>query len=590
MTIQQLAGGKPANIVALLFHDEFAGSQADSGAFGTALQYSMIDADDAASAFNREDEAPPEGSFQTPAAALPAMGTALAQELPAIQLAAGYGRDFSPAAVITAAEASSANIPQDFATAPSELPLMTARASSANIPQDFATAPSELPLMTARASSASIPQDFATAPSGLPLPTAGAANQEPAAGKRFGAGLPAANDGFARSAFTRGLPFLIGMLREAEAVLATPVGGGAATEFPADGSTLPLRGKSLPQLAGAEDSAPTGAALPLPAASLALAIADAASAMKALVTEPAAALPADPPDTAIAAVPAGLAVLPESTMVATPAAAEQTLSKASLAGSRAEPVTTAIPPSADATQINKTAQPAADVHATQPDVGATLPAAALTGAAEPGLDPELAALTEPDVLEHLPGRQAAPATAPQQAAPPNQPAAFAEAPAPVQPARASATPGPVMATPQFQSGFMPGSDAWLQELGTRIDWLRDLKLSSAELFLHPAELGTLEIRILAEDDNTSVAFITQNAAAKELIEGSLPRLRELLAQSGLQLDQSNVEQQSADNHKRGRAGSEPHATAPADNGATPQAAPAQRGSRALPSGRIDHYV
>ena len=85
-----------------------------------------------------------------------------------------------------------------------------------------------------------------------------------------------------------------------------------------------------------------------------------------------------------------------------------------------------------------------------------------------------------------------------------------------------------------------GSAEWQNQLSSRIRWMGDIKLSSAELKLHPAELGAVEIQISTEDDQTRVSFITSNAAAKEVIESSLPRLRELLAEGGLQLEQGDV--------------------------------------------------
>lgn len=40
-----------------------------------------------------------------------------------------------------------------------------------------------------------------------------------------------------------------------------------------------------------------------------------------------------------------------------------------------------------------------------------------------------------------------------------------------------------------------GSPEWNKQLSNRIRWMGNLKISSAELKLHPAELGTIEIKI-----------------------------------------------------------------------------------------------
>lgn len=96
-----------------------------------------------------------------------------------------------------------------------------------------------------------------------------------------------------------------------------------------------------------------------------------------------------------------------------------------------------------------------------------------------------------------------------------------------------------------------GSDQWQAELGNRIRWLAGMKISTAELQLHPAELGAVEVRIVTEDERATVSFVTHNAQARELIEASLPRLRELLSGSGLALQHSEVSQQSTP-QERGR--------------------------------------
>ena len=92
----------------------------------------------------------------------------------------------------------------------------------------------------------------------------------------------------------------------------------------------------------------------------------------------------------------------------------------------------------------------------------------------------------------------------------------------------------------FSLQLQPGNQEVSAQLGSRIRWMGNLNISSAEIKLYPAELGTLEILITAEDDQARVNFITSTSAAKEMIEASLPRLRELLGQSGMLLEQGDV--------------------------------------------------
>ncbi|WP_027948779.1 flagellar hook-length control protein FliK [Haliea salexigens] len=62
----------------------------------------------------------------------------------------------------------------------------------------------------------------------------------------------------------------------------------------------------------------------------------------------------------------------------------------------------------------------------------------------------------------------------------------------------------------------------------------------ATLQLHPADLGRLQVSITTEGDQARVVFVADSAAARDAIEQSMPRLREMLAQSGLQLSHSDV--------------------------------------------------
>jgi hypothetical protein len=88
-------------------------------------------------------------------------------------------------------------------------------------------------------------------------------------------------------------------------------------------------------------------------------------------------------------------------------------------------------------------------------------------------------------------------------------------------------------------------------LGEKIHWMHNAKISTAELHLHPAELGSIEIKIVTEDQQARVSFVTASATARDVIEESLPKLRELLADSGLALDQSDISQkESGDGHTR----------------------------------------
>ncbi len=128
-----------------------------------------------------------------------------------------------------------------------------------------------------------------------------------------------------------------------------------------------------------------------------------------------------------------------------------------------------------------------------------------------------------------------------------------EAPAAQQPAPASLA--QVQATTQApstaptaiaqlsQSIDIPVRDAaWGEAVGERVALMASNRLQSAEIRLSPAELGPLRVQVAVDDGLANVTFHAQHAVTREAIEQALPRLRELLADNGLTLNQANVGQ------------------------------------------------
>ncbi|MDA7745909.1 flagellar hook-length control protein FliK [Psychromonas sp.] len=62
--------------------------------------------------------------------------------------------------------------------------------------------------------------------------------------------------------------------------------------------------------------------------------------------------------------------------------------------------------------------------------------------------------------------------------------------------------------------------------------------------LDPAELGSMMIKVQVQQDQIQLNIQTQVAQSKDIIEQNMPRLREQLAQQGIQLGDTNVQQQS----------------------------------------------
>ena len=69
------------------------------------------------------------------------------------------------------------------------------------------------------------------------------------------------------------------------------------------------------------------------------------------------------------------------------------------------------------------------------------------------------------------------------------------------------------------------------------------KIQQIEIQLNPAELGSMNIRINLQNEQAVVSFIVQNQQAKEAVEENMDKLKNMLAESGVDVGDANVEQQ-----------------------------------------------
>lgn len=88
------------------------------------------------------------------------------------------------------------------------------------------------------------------------------------------------------------------------------------------------------------------------------------------------------------------------------------------------------------------------------------------------------------------------------------------------------------------------SPNWSQGLTERVSWMMQGNIQVAELKLNPAHLGPLEVKLTIQDDKASIVFVASHAQVKEAIDTAMPRLREMLEQQGLSLDDVDVSQYS----------------------------------------------
>lgn len=85
-----------------------------------------------------------------------------------------------------------------------------------------------------------------------------------------------------------------------------------------------------------------------------------------------------------------------------------------------------------------------------------------------------------------------------------------------------------------------GSAAWSQALGEKIVWMAAGAQQTASLTLNPPNLGPLQVVINVNNDQATASFFAAQPEVRQALEAALPRLREMMNESGIQLGQATV--------------------------------------------------
>lgn len=138
-----------------------------------------------------------------------------------------------------------------------------------------------------------------------------------------------------------------------------------------------------------------------------------------------------------------------------------------------------------------------------------------------------------------------------------------------------------------------GQPGWGQAVGAQIAWFVSQNISTASIRLNPQHLGPLEMEVTMDGDQARVAFTSQQGLVREALESSIPRLREMLSENGLNLVNVNVSQHGNSRQDgQGAAGSRQGAGVANAEGGTnePAAAPGVRNATILTQGLVDFYA
>ncbi len=86
----------------------------------------------------------------------------------------------------------------------------------------------------------------------------------------------------------------------------------------------------------------------------------------------------------------------------------------------------------------------------------------------------------------------------------------------------------------------PTHPNWSSEMGEKMMWMNKQGLQQAEIHLDPPELGSLTVKVTIDADVASVSFVAASTQVKDLLEGQVQRLREMMAQQGVELAEVDV--------------------------------------------------
>ena len=98
-----------------------------------------------------------------------------------------------------------------------------------------------------------------------------------------------------------------------------------------------------------------------------------------------------------------------------------------------------------------------------------------------------------------------------------------------------------------------GSPAWDQAIGQKINWMVAGGQQNATLTLNPPNLGPMQIVLSVNNQHASATFIAQQPEVRAALEHAIPKLREMMEQSGIQLGQCNVNSQAQQQQQQQQA-------------------------------------
>jgi flagellar hook-length control protein FliK len=88
------------------------------------------------------------------------------------------------------------------------------------------------------------------------------------------------------------------------------------------------------------------------------------------------------------------------------------------------------------------------------------------------------------------------------------------------------------------------------DLGSSVVWMAEHRVGHASMQVSPDHLGPIEVRLQIDGARVHAEFFSAQPDVRHALEASLPRLRDMLGQQGLQLGQADVGQRQRNDTPR----------------------------------------
>ena len=133
---------------------------------------------------------------------------------------------------------------------------------------------------------------------------------------------------------------------------------------------------------------------------------------------------------------------------------------------------------------------------------------------------------------------------------------------------------------------------WGEVVVDKVMWMSSQQAKSAEIQLDPPELGSLQVRISTQQDQTTVSFTSPNAAVRDSLDQNMTRLKEMMEGQGLNLVEAEVAEQRSNREQQANDENGEHSGEQliGEGGSSEDAGTQEKLVIASPMGLVDQYV